>query len=203
MDETTADIRRLVYGLRPPLIDELGLIAALRNHPSAHSGLDVTVAPDQLPELPAAVEVALYRIASEAIHNAVRHSGGRHCQVVIDIAADEVRMTVTDDGRGLPEPLIAGVGVAAIRERAAELGGAVEMTSQPGGTTITTVVPLRSLATLMTNDVLRLVIADDHTLFRRGVRSLLSTVPEVEIVGEASDGEPPSLWSPSWPPMSY
>ena len=92
MDETTADIRRLVYGLRPPLIDELGLIAALRNHPSAHSELDVTVEPDQLPELPAAVEVALYRIASEAIHNAVRHSGGRHCRVRIEVAADQVRM---------------------------------------------------------------------------------------------------------------
>jgi two-component system, NarL family, sensor kinase len=146
MDETTADIRRLVYGLRPPLIDELGLIAALRNHPSAHSGLEVTVAPDQLPELPAAVEVALYRIASEAIHNAVRHSGGRHCQVLIEVAVDEVRMAITDDGRGLPEPLVEGVGVAAIRERAAELGGTIELTSN-GGTTIATVVPLRSSAT--------------------------------------------------------
>ena len=70
VNDTTADIRRLVYGLRPPLIDELGLIAALRNHPSARSALAVTVQPDELPDLPAAVEVALYRIASEAIHNA-------------------------------------------------------------------------------------------------------------------------------------
>ena len=146
MDETTADIRRLVYGLRPPLIDELGLIAALRNHPSAQSGLRVTVHPDRLPELPAAVEVALYRIASEAIHNAVRHSGGQQCQVSIEVTVDEVHMSVTDDGRGLPEPLIDGVGVAAIRERAAELGGTVELTSD-GGTTVTTVVPLRSSGT--------------------------------------------------------
>jgi two-component system, NarL family, sensor kinase len=145
MDDTTADIRRLVYGLRPPLIDELGLIAALRNHPSVHSGLEVTVHPEQLPELPAAVEVALYRIASEAIHNAVRHSGGRRCQVNIAVAADEVQMTICDDGRGLPDPLVDGVGVSAIRERAAELGGTVELTSN-GGTTITTVVPLRPSA---------------------------------------------------------
>jgi two-component system NarL family sensor kinase len=141
MDETTADIRRLVYGLRPPLIDELGLIAALRNHPSAHAGLTVTVEPDELPDLPAAVEVALYRIASEAIHNAVRHSGGQQCDVSIKVAADEVNMRITDDGRGLPEPLVDGVGVSAIRERAAELGGTVELTSVRG-TTITTVVPL-------------------------------------------------------------
>jgi two-component system, NarL family, sensor kinase len=146
IDETTADVRRLVYGLRPPLIDELGLVAALRNHPSSNSGLEVTVNPDQLPELPAAVEVALYRIASEAIHNAVRHSGGQRCRVSIDVAADVVEMRVTDDGRGLPEPLIDGVGISAIRERAAELGGTVELTSH-GGTTITTVMPLRSSAT--------------------------------------------------------
>jgi two-component system NarL family sensor kinase len=143
MDETTADIRRLVYGLRPPLIDELGLITALRNHPSAHSGLSITVQPDQLPDLPAAVEVALYRIASEAIHNAVRHSGGQRCAVTIEVHADQVHMRVSDDGRGLPEPLVDGVGIAAIRERAAELGGTVELASHKG-TTITTVVPLRS-----------------------------------------------------------
>jgi two-component system NarL family sensor kinase len=142
MDETTADIRRLVYGLRPPLIDELGLIAALRNHPSAHSGVDVAVEPDSLPELPAAVEVALYRIASEAIHNAVRHSGGRHCRVRIDVAADDVRMCIADDGRGLPEQLVDGVGLSAIRERAAELGGTVDISSDHGAV-ITTVMPLR------------------------------------------------------------
>jgi signal transduction histidine kinase len=143
MDETTADIRRLVYELRPPLIDELGLVTALRNHPSAHSGLTITVEPDELPVLPAAVEVALYRIASESIHNAVRHSGGQRCAVTIEAAADEVHMRISDDGRGLPEPLVAGVGIAAMRERAAELGGTVELASDDG-TTITTVMPLRS-----------------------------------------------------------
>jgi signal transduction histidine kinase len=143
MNETTADVRRLVYGLRPPLIDELGLVAALRSHPATRSGLQITIDPDQLPELPAAVEVALYRIASEAIHNAARHSGGQHCHVGIDITSDDVRLRVTDDGRGWPEPLVEGVGIAAIRERAAELGGTVELSSD-SGTTITTVVPLRS-----------------------------------------------------------
>jgi two-component system NarL family sensor kinase len=146
MDETTSDIRRLVYDLRPPLIDELGLMAALRNHPATHLGLDVTVEPDQLCELPAAVEVALYRIGTEAIRNAVRHSGGQRCRVAIEVTADEVRMTISDDGRGLPDPLVAGVGVSAIRERAAELGGTVELTSNDGAT-IVTVVPLRPSAT--------------------------------------------------------
>ncbi len=146
IDETTADIRRLVYGLRPPLVDELGLVAALRNHPSANAGLHVTVEPDHLPDLPAAVEVALYRIASEAIHNAVRHSGGRRCQVSIQVEADEVRMRVTDDGRGLPDALVDGVGLSAIRERAAELGGRVDVATSEG-TAIVTVIPLRSSRT--------------------------------------------------------
>jgi len=143
MNKTTTDIRRLVYGLRPPLLDELGLVAALRNHPSAQAGLTVTVEPDELPELPAAVEVALYRIASEAIHNAARHSGGQQCRVTIEVRAEQVCMTVRDDGRGCPEPLIEGVGVASIRERAAELGGAVEVFNATG-TTVRTLVPLES-----------------------------------------------------------
>jgi two-component system NarL family sensor kinase len=145
MNQTTADVRRLVYGLRPPLIDELGLIAALRNHPSGHSRLDLAVYPDELPDLPAAIEVALYRIASEAIHNAGRHSGGRRCQVSIAVGADEVCMTVTDDGRGLPDPLVDGVGMSAMHERAAELGGVLTIgPADSGGTTVTTVVPMSS-----------------------------------------------------------
>ena len=145
MDETTADIRHLVYGLRPPLIDELGLVAALRNHPSAQGEFEVAVRPDQLPELPAAVEVALYRIASEAIHNAVRHSGGRRCQVSIEVSETDVRLRVADDGRGLPTPLVEGIGFSAIRERAAELAGIVDFSSDVG-TVVTTVIPLRSSA---------------------------------------------------------
>ncbi len=146
IDGTTADIRRLVYGLRPPLIDELGLIAALRNHPSAHSGMTITVEPDDVPDLPAAVEVALYRIACEAIHNAVRHSGGHRCAITIMTTADDVHMRISDDGRGLPEPLVGGVGVCAMRERAAELGGIVEL-SRDSGTTVTAIMPLRPSVT--------------------------------------------------------
>jgi signal transduction histidine kinase len=63
--------------------------------------------------------------------------------VCIEVTADEALMRVTDDGRGLPQPLVEGVGIAAIRERAAELGGTVELSSG-GGTTVTTVVPLRA-----------------------------------------------------------
>ncbi len=103
----------------------------------------VTVGPDELPELPAAVEVALYRIEAEAMHNAGRHSGGRRCDVTIDVTEGEVRLIVTDDGRGLPVPMVDGVGVAAMRERAEELGGSVTLSNRSDrGATATTVIPV-------------------------------------------------------------
>ncbi len=143
MNQTTAEIRRLVYGLRPPLLDELGLVAAIRNHPAALSSIELDVQPDVLVPLPAAVEVAFYRIATEAIHNVVRHSGGRHARIAFDIDDRHATMSVSDDGRGLPEPFVAGVGVSAIRERAAEVGGTAEWQANPGGgVTVTTTVPL-------------------------------------------------------------
>lgn len=144
VNQTTAEIRRLVYGLRPPLLDELGLIAALRNHPASLAAVAVSVEPDVLPTLPAAVEVALYRIATEALQNVVRHSGGQHAHVRIDVNKDEVQMNVTDDGRGLPDPFVAGVGVTAIRERAAEIGGKAEWFPSPtGGVRLVATVPLQ------------------------------------------------------------
>ena len=108
IDETNAAIRHLVHGLRPPLIDELGLVVAVRNHPSAHPVLELTVSPEQLPELHPAVDVALYRIVSEAIHNAVRHSGDTRCVVVIEVGASHVQTRISDDGRGVLHMLDTG-----------------------------------------------------------------------------------------------
>jgi two-component system, NarL family, sensor kinase len=146
MNQTTAEIRRLVYGLRPPLLDELGLVAAIRNHPASLGTVQVSVSPDVLPSLPAAVEVALYRIVTEAIHNVVRHSGGLRASVLFDVSAVSVSVVVSDDGRGLPDPFVAGVGVSAIRERAAEIGGTAEwLTNVDGGASVVTTIPLEGV----------------------------------------------------------
>lgn len=84
----TAEIRRLVYGLRPPLLDEFGLLGALRNLELTSDALTRTVvAPDALPPLPAAVEVALYHIAAEALHNIVRHAHATHCTLCLAVDA--------------------------------------------------------------------------------------------------------------------
>jgi two-component system, NarL family, sensor kinase len=133
--QATADIRRLVYELRPPMLDEFGLVDALRNLRSG-DGLARTVsAPSPMPELPPAVEVALYRIAAEALHNASRHSGAATCAVELAVVADGVTLTVTDDGRGLPDDYLAGVGHRSMRERSSELGGTLAIGEAPGGGT--------------------------------------------------------------------
>jgi two-component system NarL family sensor kinase len=145
---TTADIRRLVYDLRPPMLDDLGLVGALRSSAMAPPGCLLTiVAGPEIASLPAAVEVALYRIAAESIQNAAKHAAAETVNVSIAVHDDTVRLTVVDDGRGLPSPLVAGVGLAAIRERAEELGGvAVIESALPSGTRVAVELPLRKVS---------------------------------------------------------
>jgi signal transduction histidine kinase len=123
-----SDVRHLVYALRPPALDALGLLGALRAHADHHNdgALRVIVeAPEQLPSLPAAVEVAAYRIALEAINNAERHAEAHTCvvRIALDEAAAVLHVEVADDGRGIEEDRGTGVGLSSMRERAAELGG--------------------------------------------------------------------------------
>ncbi len=147
---SVADIRRLVYALRPPALDDLGLLGALRAHTAQHNhgNLRVSIdAPENLEPLPAAVEVAAYRIAQEALANVVRHSGARSCSVRIELHEDTLVLEVIDDGCGIPEERKAGVGLTSMRERAAELGGSfnVERLSA-GGTRVVARLPVARLA---------------------------------------------------------
>lgn len=141
-----ADIRRLVYDLRPPALDDFGLVPVLREQAAriSQAGLQITVvAPEQPPDLPAAVEVAAFRIAQEAMTNVLRHARARACALTLTFGEDLV-LEVRDDGVGLPAGLRAGVGLASIRERTAELGGLYEAESAPGrGTRIRVSLPLR------------------------------------------------------------
>ena len=132
-----ADIRRLVYDLRPPALDELGLLSALREHAAHYSqfnGLHIALeAPECLPPLPAAVEVAAYRIVLEAITNVVRHAQASECRIRLSLSG-ELSLEILDDGVGLPEGYRVGVGVTSMRERAEELGGACKVeTGTVGG----------------------------------------------------------------------
>jgi signal transduction histidine kinase len=135
------DIRRLIYGLRPPALDQLGLVGAAHGLAS-RQGLRVEVeAPDSVPPLEAAVEVAAYRIVEEALTNVARHAGARTCTVRLALEPMALVLEVTDDGSGFTQRGI-GVGLHAMRERAVELGGTCEILSTPGvGTTVSARLP--------------------------------------------------------------
>jgi signal transduction histidine kinase len=148
---TVADIRRLVYELRPPALDELGLAGALRAHvqslPPAN-GLRVSIeAPPELPPLSAAVEVAAYRIALEALTNVVRHAHAQACSIRLAVVPwrnrDFLSIEVTDDGVGLTVASHLGVGLVSMRERAEELGGTCVIDNgRRGGVTVVAQLPL-------------------------------------------------------------
>lgn len=143
-----ADIRRLVYGLRPPALDELGLVGALEQSARQYQQISVTIESlVPLPSLPAAVEVAAYRIIQEALKNAIEHGKARNCEVCMSLdggpAPGSLCLTIRDDGMGLPEAVKPGVGLVSMRERAEELGGTFKIHPwRGGGTEIEVCLPL-------------------------------------------------------------
>jgi signal transduction histidine kinase len=151
--QATGDIRRLAHDLRPPALDELGLVEALRervaqlNEATASPRLSIEVS-GRLAALPAAVEVAAYRIVHEALMNVIRHAGARSCVVrLASLDAEHVlEVEVRDDGVGVPrEQQPAGIGCRSMRERAEELGGDCRierLDAALGGTRVLARLPL-------------------------------------------------------------
>lgn len=120
-EHAISEIRRLVDGLRPPALDELGLVAALRQHAS-HLPLPVTVSSGDLPSLGAAVEVAAYRIGLEALTNAVRHAEATSAVLTLTTGPNSLTIEVVDDGR-TTGTWVPGTGITSMHERAALVGG--------------------------------------------------------------------------------
>jgi signal transduction histidine kinase len=150
MKATINNVRRLVYGLRPPVLDQFGLLGAIREHALHIAQPDGPVVEIDAPEpypgalrgLPAAVEVAAYYIVVEALTNVVRHAHAQHCSVRLKLDRS-LSLEIVDDGRGLPAQLQAGVGFQSMRERAAELGGiCIVEGMQPHGTRVQAQLPL-------------------------------------------------------------
>jgi signal transduction histidine kinase len=143
---TVVDVRRLVEGLRPPALDELGLAGACAQAAGRlTSGTDLAVsvhASGDLPALPAAVEVAAYRIVVEAVTNTVRHASARRCDVSLIFVPAGLAVTITDDGTGLPTPGDHGNGLAIMRERAEELGGTATVTDASPGVIVAARLPV-------------------------------------------------------------
>lgn len=144
------DVRRIVYGLRPPALDELGLAGSVREEirrlqcqaPALVVSLEASGT--GLDDLPAAVEVACYRIVTEALTNVARHAHATRCLVRIHLDHG-LNVEVCDDGVGLPEGWRTGVGIASMRERVAELGGGLVLgPGLPRGTRVAARLPVRS-----------------------------------------------------------
>ena len=143
INAVVADVRALVHELRPPTLDELGLAAAVRELGARLSGAtQVEVVAADLGPLPAAAEVAAYRITGEAVTNAVRHADAD--RVVVTLGRDDGCLTVSvvDDGRGLADGAGGGVGLSSMRARSEELGGTFSLVSDATGTTVTARLPL-------------------------------------------------------------
>ena len=134
MRRTVAEVRRAVDDLRPPALDQLGLAGALREQLASYGWVQLRVG--ELPPLPAAVEVAAYRIAGEAVANAVRHSRAQRCEVRVEVEEGWLVVEVVDDGTGMAPDAPPGVGLTSMRERAAEVGGRFEVGPGPDGGTV-------------------------------------------------------------------
>jgi signal transduction histidine kinase len=127
--QAIADLRSVVYSLRPPALDDLGVVGAVTAHVrrlADGSRIDIDVESHGLPALPAAVEVALFRIAVEGATNVVRHADAHACRVRLCAVDGHAVVEVADDGTA-DLPWAAGVGTVAMRERVAELGGTLEI----------------------------------------------------------------------------
>lgn len=142
--DSIGSIRTIVYDLRPPALDELGLVGAIKIYASRYDGalLIECALPVSLPQLPAALEVAAYRIVQEGLTNVSRHAGASHAWVRLWVGPGELLVVVQDNGMGFLHNSTSGVGLVSMRERTSELGGAFTIESSPHGVTLTAAFPL-------------------------------------------------------------
>ncbi|HXZ79609.1 MAG TPA: chemotaxis protein CheB [Terriglobales bacterium] len=154
VDEALQELRTVAHLLHPPLLDEAGLVSATRwlvDGFSKRSGLEVElVTPAKLDRLPEDIEIALFRTVQEALNNIRRHSGAKTARVQIASKGQGVWLEISDTGKGLPPEMLSapganprvGVGILGMRERLAQLGGTLEISSSKKGTTVKAFVPI-------------------------------------------------------------
>jgi signal transduction histidine kinase len=137
-DQAGSDVRRLVYGLHPPTLDHLGLVAALDQHVSQFgrdSGVAVQFRSDPIGATSAAVDITIFRVLQEALTNVAKHSDATAVEVTLRCTKARLCLRVDDDGTGLPAGTVDGTGLRGMRERAASIGGTLDLDERPGGGT--------------------------------------------------------------------
>lgn len=155
LEKAITETRTLSHLLHPPLLDEAGFASAASwfvTGFSQRSGIPVSVdIPADLPRLPQAIEIALFRVLQESLTNVHRHSRARSANISVEADAEHITIEVRDHGRGMPSDVVhqiqtesgkLGVGLAGMRERIHELGGVFEVASKEDGTTIRATIPL-------------------------------------------------------------
>jgi len=150
--EALAEMRALIFELRPGNIEQDGLLPALKTHSAAlqgRIGLPIVVTSDVVDRLPLAVEEVLYRISQEALHNVVKHAAARQVTLSIERARGGIRLRIVDDGKGFETASVPDghLGLAGMRARAEKIGASFEVESRSGqGTTIEVIVPDGAIA---------------------------------------------------------
>jgi len=141
--QSVEGVRQLAYGLRPAALDELGLVGALAEQGRRLGPVKVVIdAPESLPTLSSSVEVAAYRIATEALTNVIRHSDAKLASVRLETNDGTLEMIITDDGTSTL-PWSPGLGLTSIKSRASEIGGACEAGPTADGGRVVATLPLR------------------------------------------------------------
>jgi CheY-like chemotaxis protein len=224
--QISEEIRTLSYLLHPPLLDELGLSSAVRWYAEGYerrTGIKVKVdiAPDFV-RLPADTEVTLFRVIQESLTNIHRYSGSEKAYVRLKENLDSIEVQIGDFGKGMHPEMInlpsgrmvrLGVGIQGMKERMRQLGGKLEITSQPKqGTVVTATLPVShpEIAPQASNGAVvaaqlgrraeplqanrsasskQILIADDHEMLRRGLRTMMERENSWQICGEAVDGQ--------------
>ena len=212
-----SEIRTLSYVLHPPLLDDLGLLAALEWYVQGlekRLGLRVHLEiHDEIPRLARDAEIALFRVVQESLTNVIRHAHASNTWIRAQITATRLHLVIEDDGCGIrPGNLTSanqGVGIAGMDQRLRQFGGRLEVSSEGSGTIVYASIPLDGAdandAIRPTNDesqlpftaqtplpknrsAKRILIADDHAVTRRGIRALLEEETDLQVCGEASNG---------------
>jgi signal transduction histidine kinase len=145
-DRSVAEVRRILDGLRPAELTDADLATALRRRVATGAPTPVSVEVGALPPLPPVMEDGIFKVVTEALANAHKHSGA--CRIRVDVSTSPAGLIarVTDDGHGIPGSARPGVGLASMRARAAELGGRLDLTTSESGTCVTLTVPLPQAA---------------------------------------------------------
>jgi PAS domain S-box-containing protein len=152
-DEISSEVRTLSYLLHPPLLDEIGLVPAIRWYAdgAAQRGslqMDLEI-PRKLDRLPRETETALFRIVQESLTNILLHSGSKKAKISITQDSQKITLEVSDEGQGIPPGILnhsngsrrLGVGIVGMRERMKQLGGRLEINSDSGGTIVRAIAP--------------------------------------------------------------